>query len=116
MTYPQYVTELSYLIFLKLASERVADTTLHIPQGHDWQSLLAQPDELLLDRYRATLTLLGKTSKSSAMQAVFSGASTVVREASTLRRLIEAIDESGWHSEDRDTFGDAYEGLLQKKR
>ncbi|WP_397470504.1 class I SAM-dependent DNA methyltransferase [Pseudomonas sp. DD1] len=48
------------------------------------------------------------------MQAVFSGAHTVVRESSTLRRLIEAIDESGWHSDERDTFGDAYEGLLQK--
>ena len=113
VTYPQYVTELTYLIFLKLASERKPESAV-IPAGHTWPDLLAAPAGEILDRYRETISILGATKNSKAMQAIFAGAITVVREPATLRRLVRAIDESDWFSEDRDGFGDAYEGLLQK--
>lgn len=113
VTYPQYVTELTYLIFLKLAAERMEEASA-IPAGYGWADLLTRPDEELLDRYRETLLLLGRSKESRAMQAIFSGAMTVVREPSTLRRLTDAIDSSDWFFEHRDAFGDAYEGLLQK--
>lgn len=113
VTYPQYVTELTYLIFLKLASERQAESQA-IPEGHRWSDLLISSDDAILDRYRQTLAMLGMSRRSRTMQAVFAGAVTVVRDPATLRRLVEAIDKSDWFSEDRDAFGDAYEGLLQK--
>ena len=46
--------------------------------------------------------------------AIFQNAATVVREPATLRKLIDAIDGLHWFSDERDAFGDAYEGLLQK--
>lgn len=113
VTYPQYVTELTYLIFLKLASERRTERTA-IPEGHGWTDLLAVPDETLLDRYRETLAVLSQTNQSRTMQAIFAGAVTVLRDPATLRRLTSAIDDADWFSDDRDAFGDAYEGLLQK--
>jgi type I restriction enzyme M protein len=113
VTYPQYVTELTYLIFLKLASERHAENQA-IPEGHRWSDLLGSGDDAILDRYRQTLALLGISRHSRTMQAVFAGAVTVVRDPATLRRLVDAIDSSDWFSDERDAFGDAYEGLLQK--
>lgn len=113
VTYPQYVAELTYLIFLKLASERSINGRA-IPTGHRWCDLRAAPDETILERYRETLVLLGKSKKSRIMQAIFMGAATVIREPSTLRRLIAAIDSAEWYSEQSDAFGDTYEGLLQK--
>lgn len=113
VTYPQYVTELTYLIFLKLASER-GDGMVRMPTGCSWSDLIATPDQMLLDRYREVLSLLATSAQSRVMQVIFTEAKTVVREPSTLRRLVEAIDEEGWDSDKRDTFGDAYEGLLQK--
>src|SRR5262249_15718430 len=46
--------------------------------------------------------------------AIFQNAATIVREPANLRKLIDAIDGLHWFSEERDRFGDAYEGLLQK--
>ena len=113
VTYPQYVTELTYLIFLKLASERQAEG-LAIPEGHGWGDLLDSEDDVILERYRETLALLGMSRRSRTMKAVFAGAVTVVRDPATLRKLVDAIDGSDWFSDERDAFGDAYEGLLQK--
>jgi type I restriction enzyme M protein len=48
------------------------------------------------------------------MQAIFGGAATVIREATTLHKLVTAIEGAEWYSDSYDAFGDAYEGLLQK--
>ena len=48
------------------------------------------------------------------MQKIFDSASTIIREPQNLATLVTAIDELDWFSEERDQFGDLYEGLLQK--
>ena len=48
------------------------------------------------------------------MQAIFANSSTFIREPVNLEKLVTAIDELHWFSEERDSFGDLYEGLLQK--
>lgn len=49
-----------------------------------------------------------------AITQIFRGATTVLRETKNLEMLVDAIGKLSWFSEGRDSFGDLYEGLLQK--
>lgn len=114
VTYQQYVTELTYLLFLKMASEHKDES--RIPAPYRWGALKAASETEVLQRYRQALIDLGddKKVKDRSIVAIFQNASTVVREPVNLRRLIDAIDGLHWFSAERDAFGDAYEGLLQR--
>ena len=114
VTYQQYVTELTYLLFLKMASE-LSDET-RIPAAYRWAALKATRETEVLTRYRKALVDLADpaTVSDRSVLAIFQNAATVVREPATLRKLIDAIDALHWFSDERDAFGDAYEGLLQK--
>lgn len=114
VTYQQYVTELTYLLFLKMASE-LSDEA-RIPAAYRWTALKAVSETEVLTRYRKALVDLADpaTVSDRSVLAIFQNAATVVREPATLRKLIDAIDALHWFSDERDAFGDAYEGLLQK--
>lgn len=114
ITYQQYVTELTYLLFLKMASEQKDES--RIPEQYRWRAITAANEAEVLQRYRQALVDLGNPEKVSdrSVVAIFQNATTVVREPATLRKLIDAIDGLHWFSDERDAFGDAYEGLLQK--
>jgi type I restriction enzyme M protein len=114
VTYQQYVTELTYLLFLKMASEQKDES--RIPAEYRWGALKRASETELLTTYKRALVDLGDGTKvkDRAVVAIFQNAATVVREPANLRKLIDAIDSLHWFSEERDAFGDAYEGLLQK--
>ena len=114
VTYQQYVTELTYLLFLKMASEQKDES--RIPEQYRWSALKSAPETEVLQRYRQALIDLGDGTKIAdrSVVAIFQNAATIVREPVNLRRLIDAIDGLHWFSEERDAFGDTYEGLLQK--
>jgi type I restriction enzyme M protein len=114
VTYQQYVTELTYLLFLKMASEQKDES--RIPEEYRWGALKAASETVLLTTYKKALVDLGDGTKvkDRSVVAIFQNAATVVREPANLRKLIDAIDNLHWFSEERDAFGDAYEGLLQK--
>lgn len=114
VTYQQYVTELTYLLFLKMASEQKDES--RIPQAYRWGSLKGAPETEVLTVYKRALLELGDQSKvgDKSIVAIFNNASTILRAPTTLRKLIDAIDGLHWFTEERDAFGDAYEGLLQK--
>jgi len=114
VTYQQYVTELTYLLFLKMASEQKDES--RIPEQYRWGALKSASETEVLQRYRQALIDLGDGTKIAdrSVVAIFQNAATIVREPANLRKLIDAIDGLHWFSEERDRFGDAYEGLLQK--
>lgn len=114
ITYQQYVTELTYLLFLKMASEQKDES--RIPEQYRWSALKSMPETEVLKRYRQALIDLGDGTKIAdrSVVAIFQNAATILREPVNLRRLIDAIDGLHWFSEERDAFGDTYEGLLQK--
>jgi type I restriction enzyme M protein len=70
----------------------------------------------VLQRYRQALIDLGDGTKIAdrSVVAIFQNAATIIREPINLRKLIDTIDGLRWFSEERDAFGDTYEGLLQK--
>lgn len=114
VTYQQYVTELTYLLFLKMASEQKDES--RIPDRYRWSALKAANETEVLQRYKQALIDLGDPAKvdDRSVVAIFQNAATIVREPANLRKLIDAIDALHWFSAERDAFGDAYEGLLQK--
>lgn len=114
VTYQQYVTELTYLLFLKMASEQKDES--RIPEQYRWGALKSVNETEVLQRYRQALIDLGDGAKvkDRSVVAIFQNATTIVREPANLRKLIDAIDGLHWFTVERDAFGDAYEGLLQR--
>ena len=114
VTYQQYVTELTYLLFLKMASEQKDES--RIPAQYRWSAIKSASEVEVLTTYKELLVDLGNPNKVAdrSILAIFQNAATVIRTPANLRQLIDAIDALHWFSEERDAFGDAYEGLLQK--
>ncbi len=115
VTYQEYVTELTYLLFLKMSAEQRKDVG-RIPEGMRWGDLVAVEGVSQLGLYRRILAGLGDPEGrlDRTVQAIFAGASTIIGDPVNLKRLVTAIDELHWFSDQRDSFGDLYEGLLQK--
>lgn len=111
VTYLEYVTELTYLLFLKMAKETGTETQL--PPGYRWEDIEKREGVPLLDFYKVLLVHLGSHG-SSRVQAIFAGAGTSIRHPRNLRTLVESIDDLDWFSAKTEGLGDLYEGLLQK--
>lgn len=113
ITYQQYVTELTYLLFLKMTHESGGDGAL--PAGSRWPVLVEAPDLNKLDIYKSAIAAL-RTSKESTpiVRKIFAEASTGIRESDNLARMIDQIDRIGWFSDHRNSFGDIYEGILER--
>ncbi len=111
ITYHQYVTELTFLLFLKMAKETKTDDQL--PKGYRWDDLVKKDGTELLLFYKALLLHLG-THGSTRVQHIFANASTLFRSPKNLRTTIDAIDALDWYSAKEEGLGDLYEGLLEK--
>src|SRR3954468_1927634 len=85
VTYQQYVTELTYLLFLKMASEQKDES--RIPEEYGWRALKSAPETEALRRARQALIDLGDPKNGAALPvaAIFQNAATVVREPVNLR-------------------------------
>ena len=108
INYGDYIEQLTYLLFLKLADEKGVD----VPRKFDWSSLREKSGTDLLEHYLALLVELGK--KKGILGDIFAGALSKFREPVNLKKLINLIDETEWAELDVDLKGQAYEGLLQK--
>jgi len=111
ITYHQYVTELTYLLFLKMAKE--TGTEDQLPKGYRWSDLetKAAPDRL--EFYKILLIHLGGHG-SKLVQEIFANASSFIKKPATLSTLVSEIDKLDWYSARQEGLGDLYEGLLEK--
>ncbi|MGA6220166.1 type I restriction-modification system subunit M [Streptomyces umbrinus] len=118
-----YVEQLTYLLFLKMADERANRPARFrknmpeeplVPPGLDWQSLISRSAEDLVDHYEHVLRQLGRNG-GTMLGEVFTKAQNKIHEPAVLERLIkDLIDPYSWTRENQDLKGDAYEGLLQR--
>ncbi len=111
VTYHQYVTELTYLLFLKMAQE--TGTEDQIPAGYRWADLEEKSPLERLDHYRRSLIDLGRKGSPLA-QEIFANASSFIKKPATLSTLVTEIDKLDWYSARQEGLGDLYEGLLEK--
>jgi type I restriction enzyme M protein len=112
VTYMQYTTELTYLLFLKMAEETGMEEK--ILEGFRWGDLLAQDGASRLDFYRELLLKLGSSASSSQVQAIYTNAQTSIKQPRILTTLVTSIDGLDWYSAKEEGLGDLYEGLLEK--
>lgn len=112
ITYLQYVTELTYLLFLKMMQETGAEERL--PKGYRWGDLVSKDGVEQLTFYRSVLLHLGSVNSSPRVQAIFANAQTALKQPRILKKLVQSIDELDWYSAKQEGLGDLYEGLLEK--
>ncbi len=111
ITYHQYVTELVFLLFLKMAKETGQEKSL--PRGWRWDDILQRESNNRLGFYKSLLKYFG-TVNSKRVRTIFEGASTYIRRPESLSKLVDSIDSMDWFSFHKEELGDLYEGLLEK--
>lgn len=141
ITYHQYVTELTYILFLKMMQEtgqekdivknisgltelREKDEKLtrqeqgalaekEIIAEYSWGILVSKDGIELKKYYNTLLRLLGEHCKGH-IRYIYRDARSNIDEPKNLEKIIKNIDSLDWYSVDKDGFGDLYEGLLEK--
>lgn len=106
--YGDYIEQLTYLLFLKMADER----SIELPKGCDWQTLIKKSGTDLRDDYIDILRTLGK--QQGLLGDIFAGAQSRFNNPVNLKKLLGVIDETEWTALDIDIKAAAFEGLLEK--
>jgi type I restriction enzyme M protein len=109
--YHKYVTELTYLLFLKMAKE--TKTEARLPEGYRWDDLEAHEGGEQLEFYKKLLHHLSSEG-AVIVKEIFTEADTSIRNANTLSTLVTEIDKLDWYNAQQEGMGDIYEGLLEK--
>jgi len=115
VSYGDYVEQLTYLLFLKMADEQTKppfNKPSTIPKGFDWQSVLKKDGAELETHYRNILETLGK--EGGMLGIIFRKSQSRIQDPAKLKRLIDLINTETWVGLDIDVKGDIYEGLLEK--
>lgn len=111
ITYHQYVTELTYILFLKMAKETGSESK--IPEFYRWDDLRSKSGIELKTFYKDLLNHLGEKS-TGRVQQIYQGSSTNIEEPKNLEKIITTIDGLDWYSAKEEGLGNLYEGLLEK--
>lgn len=106
--YGDYIEQITYLLFLKMADER----GVALPKDCDWGYLKEQSGTQLTEDYGEILKDLGK--QRGILGDIFAGAQSRFTNPVNLKRLITLIDETEWTSMEVDVKAEAFEGLLEK--
>ncbi|MBU8934769.1 MAG: type I restriction-modification system subunit M [candidate division Zixibacteria bacterium] len=115
LSYGDYVEQLTYLLFLKMADERTKqpyEEKSTVPAGLDWATLASLDGDELEVHYRHTLEVLAKAK--GMLGVIFRKSQNKIQDPAKLRRLISLIGEETWMGVDADVKGEIYEGLLEK--
>ncbi len=112
IVYHKYLSELTYLLFLKVASETGKEDLL--PRGCRWKDLADQSSPGMLSYYRKMLTSLGEDADEEIVREIFRFPTTVFNHEENLRKVVEGIDTIDWHEAVSDGLGTVYESLLQR--
>lgn len=127
VTYHQYLSELTYLLFLKMMKETGQEDRLKVwkpverkkgapkveQPGARWDDLLNASAPERLDTYKEMLLDYGLHGRG-AVQEIYANANTFITKPATLSKLVTDIDALDWYSVDRDDLGDLYEDLLER--
>jgi type I restriction enzyme M protein len=115
VSYGDYLEQLTYLIFLKMADEYGQppySRKVGIPAQYNWPSLKAKRGAELEVHYVTLLRELG--NKPGMLGQIFTKAQNKIQDPAKLYRLIDMVDETQWVTMGADVKGDIYEGLLER--
>ncbi len=114
ISYQNYVTELTYILFLKMMKEQETESV--IPKDYRWDNLVSKEGLELKKFYKKLLQDLGDpdVAKDKRLNMIYADASTSIDEPKNLEKIIKDIDTLDWYSAKHEGLGDLYEGLLEK--
>lgn len=113
--YGDYLEQLTYLIFLKMADEYSRPPykrDVGVPKKYTWTTLKPFKGAELEVHYVETLRALG--TEKGMLGQIFTKAQNKITDPAKLARLIEMVDATNWVMLDSDVKGDIYEGILEK--
>lgn len=108
--YNDYLEQLTYLLFLKMADEN--KDKYNLPEICNWKSLVSKKGGDLLEQYEKVLKTLSESG--GMLENIFSGSQNKIHDSSKLKRLFTLINEENWTATGSDIKGEIYENLLQK--
>ncbi len=134
ITYHEYVTELTYILFLKMAKETNAESKFaegitlaqgdnptpeeeiqnsekKIVQAYSWDNLISKSGLEMYDYYKTILRLFG-TYCTGRVREIYQDSATKIDEPKNLEKIITTIDDLDWYSAREEGLGNLYEGLL----
>jgi len=101
--YGDYIEQITYLLFLKMADER----DIEVPKGCNWPTVRDKSGTDLTDTYLEVLRKLGKTP--GILGDIYSGAQSRFNNPVNLKKLISLIDETEWTALEVDVKAAAFE-------
>ena len=113
--YGDYLEQLTYLIFLKMADEYAKppyNRDVGVPAEYNWQSLRPKKGAELESHYIALLRELG--TRKGMLGQIFTKAQNKIQDPAKLFRLIDMVDDTEWVTMGADIKGDIYENLLER--
>ncbi len=111
--YTDYLTQLTYILFLKMDSEKEAlGLESKIPNGYKWEDLVNLNGEDLVEKYEEILKELSK--QDGIIGTIFTKASNKIDRPSYLKKVIEMVAEQNWYMMEGDFKGALYESILEK--
>ena len=113
--YGDYLEQLTYLLFLKLADEYTKppyNRELPIPDAYNRESILSKRGAELDSHYVKLLRELGKAS--GILGQIFTKSQNKIQDPAKLYRIIDMINAENWSLMGTDLKGKIYEGLLEK--
>lgn len=114
VTYLDYLTELTYILFLKMSKEQGQEE--QIPEQYRWDELVKRDGEDLQQYYKQMLLDLGDVSKTpnKKLNVIYANATTSIKDPKNLYKIIHDIDDLDWFTAKEEGLGALYEGLLEK--
>jgi type I restriction enzyme M protein len=119
--YGDYIEQLTYLLFLKMADERDIDLsalTIKTEKGKEievdcsWPTLIAKSGTAVTHHYEDILRALGQ--QRGLLGDIFAGAQSRFNNPVNLKKLLGLIDDENWIAMNVDVKAAAFEGLLEK--
>ena len=111
--FTDYVTQLTYILFLKMDNERVElGLKSDIPKGCSWKDLSELNGQDLVDKYEDILDELSKAD--GVIGTIFTKATNKITSPVMLEKVISMVSEDNWYMMEGDLKGSIYESILEK--
>lgn len=115
VSYGDYLEQLTYLLFLKMADEYSKpphNRKIEIPKGCSWEFLRKQQGADLEIHYMRILQQLSQ--QTGMLGKIFVKSQNKIQDPAKLYRIIQMIDQEEWVKLGADVKGDIYENLLER--
>lgn len=111
--FTDYITQLTYILFLKMDSEKEAlGLGSSIPEGYKWKDFECLNGQDIVDKYEEILKELA--TDGGLIGTIFTKASNKIDTATHLKKVVDMVSKENWYMMEGDFKGAIYEKILEK--